>query len=263
MFRCSSPSSRSVFKRRGGGKVSIQHNAEPDSAEILMKTIVSMNGRSVETAVLSWCLERRSGGNLNISHDPVTKPTRHETSDLFDHTSRNRPRTGHTNRSVEFQVLVTSLSRNSILEDCTSGTILCKPTSDKCRENSAMRDDPTAEEKGALGDDIIFGPIHHAKMTLHYGRCGVEVQIDPFGGDGKKSWVVISRGVDGYATEISAGCKQSMYPETVAPQDASSSTEQSVAGVAFATRSKAKAPHQRCAEPNSPPVKFTTAASHG
>ena len=47
-----------------------------------------------------------------------------------------------------------------------------------------------------------------------------------------------------------------MYPETVAPQDESSSTEGLVADVAFATRSKAKAPPKRLAEPNSPPQKL-------
>ena len=47
-----------------------------------------------------------------------------------------------------------------------------------------------------------------------------------------------------------------MYPETVAPQDASASTEQSVADVAFATRSKAKAPHERSVDPSSSPVKL-------
>ena len=47
-----------------------------------------------------------------------------------------------------------------------------------------------------------------------------------------------------------------MYPETAAQQDASSSTEQSVTDMAFATRSKAKAPPKRSAEPSSPPVKL-------
>ena len=66
--------------------------------------------------------------------------------------------------------------------------------------------------------------------------------------------VVISRRLDRYVTELSAGCKQSKYPETVAPQDASSSTEQSVADMALAT-TISKTPPQRIAKPNSPPVK--------
>ena len=45
-----------------------------------------------------------------------------------------------------------------------------------------------------------------------------------------------------------------MYPETVAPQNASSSTEQSVADLAFCTP-RFKAPPRRLPEPNSPPVK--------
>ena len=50
----------------------------------------------------------------------------------------------------------------------------------------------------------------------------MEVQIDSSSGDGTTSWVVISRGVDRYVTEISAGCGMSICTETVAPQDASS-----------------------------------------
>ena len=79
------------------------------------------------------------------------------------------------------------------------------------------------------------------------------MQIDSLCDDGTKSWVLISRGVDRYVTGNSAGC---MCPETVAQQDASLSTEQSVADMAFATRSKAKTSRESSAEPSSPPVKL-------
>ena len=107
-----------------------------------------------------------------------------------------------------------------------------------------------------LGDNAIFGPIHDAKITLHCVRCGIELKIDSVTEDGTTSWVVISRGVGRYVAEASVGCKQSMYPETIAPQDEFSSTERLVADVSVATRSKAKAPPERIAEPNSPPVKL-------
>ena len=45
-----------------------------------------------------------------------------------------------------------------------------------------------------------------------------------------------------YVAEMSGGCKQSMFPETVAQQDASSSTERLVADMTFATRTKVKTP---------------------
>ena len=123
---------------------------------------------------------------------------------------------------------MTSSSRSEILEICGSDTILCDPTSGSgitttCREYSATRDDPATEAKGVLGDDTTCGAIHDAKITLHCGRHGIEVQIDSVSGDGPNSWVVISRCVDRYVTEASAGWKQSMFPETIAPKDNSSS----------------------------------------
>ena len=124
-----------------------------------------------------------------------------------------------------------------------------------CREHSATRDDPTAEAKGVLGDNTIFGPVHDAQNTLHYGRYSIEVQIDSVRGDGTKLWVVISRGVDRYVTEMSAGCKQFVHPETVALKDASSSTECLVADMEFVTKSIVKVPFERSVEPNSPLVK--------
>ena len=91
-------------------------------------------------------------------------------------------------------------------------------------------------------------------LSLHYGRYGIEVQIDSLSENGSKSWVVISGRVDRYVIELSVECKQSMYPETVAPQNASSSTEQSVAEMALITP-RFKAPRKRLADANSPPVK--------
>ena len=111
-----------------------------------------------------------------------------------------------------------------------------------CREYSAMRDDVAAEAKGVVEDNTIFGPIHNAMISSQYGLCGIEVQIDSVSGDGSKSLVVISRGLHRSNTEITAGCKQSMHPETATQQDASPSSEKSVADVSSATRSKVKSP---------------------
>ena len=68
--------------------------------------------------------------------------------------------------------------------------------------------------------------------------------------------------MDRHVTEISAGCKQSRYQETSTQQDASSSSQKSVADVAFATRSKIQSPPTRSSEPSNltvkvPPTPFT------
>ena len=64
----------------------------------------------------------------------------------------------------------------------------------------------------------------------------------------------VSRGLDRYVTDISAGCKQFLYPETTAQQDASSGAERSVADTTFATRSEIKSLPTRSSEPCKPPV---------
>ena len=48
-------------------------------------------------------------------------------------------------------------------------------------------------------------------------------------------------GVYRYVTEVSAGCNESMYPETVTLQNASSSSERTVEGTTLATRSTSPA----------------------
>ena len=116
-----------------------------------------------------------------------------------------------------------------------------------------------AKQKMHLGENSTFGPIHDAMISLQCGRYGIEAQIDSLSGDGSKSWVVISRGLDTHVSEMSVGCKQSMYIETATQQDARSGAERSVADMTFATRSKVKAAPTRRSEPSSPPVKQATA----
>ena len=81
-----------------------------------------------------------------------------------------------------------------------------------------------------------FRSIQYVEMDQNHGWSAVEA--------------------DGYITEVSPRRKQSMYTETVAPQSEISSTERLAADVAFATRSKTKAPPEIIAEPNSPPVQL-------
>ena len=61
------------------------------------------------------------------------------------------------------------------------------------------------------------------------------MQIDSLSGDGSKSLAVISRGLDRYVAEISAECKQHMFPETATWQDGSSSIENSVRSSEFSS----------------------------
>ena len=86
VLKCSFPLSRGVLKCKRG-KETIQYNAEPNSAEMLMKTIVSVSqsALSICRAVLICFREKRSDGDkispdtdLNNSHELVTKLSWHE-----------------------------------------------------------------------------------------------------------------------------------------------------------------------------------------
>ena len=97
-----------VLKRKKG-KDSFHCNADPNSADMLLKTIVSVSQFSIYRAVLIWNRGKRSEGdnaslntNLNLSQE-LTKLTRHEASDLYCLASRDRPRSVHRNTSVGFK----------------------------------------------------------------------------------------------------------------------------------------------------------------
>ena len=74
-FRCSSPFSRGVLESIGVGGSSSHYTADPNSAEMLLKTIVSINQFSTCRAVMIWCIGRREvqhvnpNENLNISQN--------------------------------------------------------------------------------------------------------------------------------------------------------------------------------------------------
>ena len=181
-----------VWEKR---KVSLHYNAETNPAEMLMKTIVSVSQLSMYRTVLTRYLERRCEGdnaspntNLNISQEPVTKLTRHETSDYFNVASRDRSRSVNKNGSVEFKSQGQVSREAGFSKPVKVGhhfviwpQILLEEhgITTSCREYSAMRGDPATEAKGVFTDNRIFGSIHDAKfITLHRGRYGIEVQVD-------------------------------------------------------------------------------------
>ena len=47
--------SRKTLKNKGGGKTSIQYNAEPQTAELQLRTVIAVNQFSIHGAVTTWC----------------------------------------------------------------------------------------------------------------------------------------------------------------------------------------------------------------
>ena len=98
VFRGTSPLSRGTLKSRGGGKYSIHFNAEPQTAELLLRTIIAVNQLCIYGAVAKWCNSKSPPQNVEpqsqedavreVPPQLVTRVTKHKTpNDL----ARGRP----------------------------------------------------------------------------------------------------------------------------------------------------------------------------
>ena len=59
VFRVTSPLSRGTLKSKGGGKLSVHFCADGDTIETVLRTIISLNQRSIYGAVSDLCDEYR------------------------------------------------------------------------------------------------------------------------------------------------------------------------------------------------------------
>ena len=57
VFRATSPLGRGFLKSKKGGKISIHYNGDSTTAELLFRTIISVNQLSVYGATSAWCEE--------------------------------------------------------------------------------------------------------------------------------------------------------------------------------------------------------------
>ena len=73
-----------------------------------------------------------------------------------------------------------------------------------CRDYSHPRD--ASYLKGVIGRNTKIGTAMGVLVTNQFDRYGVEIKIDSLANDGSQSWVVISRGVERYVTEIFLDC---------------------------------------------------------
>ena len=92
VFRGTSPLSRGSLKSKGGGKVSIHFNAEPQTAELLFRTVISDNQLSIHGAVARWCNHQvLPAAEPHVEHEAATEVppelvsrlTKHKTLDTL------------------------------------------------------------------------------------------------------------------------------------------------------------------------------------
>ena len=69
-------------------------------------------------------------------------------------------------------------------------------------------------QTGVIGNKTRIGPVLEVLIKVQFGRYGIEIKIDSLAGDGSKSWVVISRGVERFVTELSPDCTEPMNVDT-------------------------------------------------
>ena len=55
VFRGRSPLSGETLKSKGGGNTPIHYNAEPQTSELLLRTIIDAHQLSIYRAVAKWC----------------------------------------------------------------------------------------------------------------------------------------------------------------------------------------------------------------
>ena len=83
--------------------------------------------------------------------------------------------------------------------------------------------DPNRKDLFIRGNTKIC-PVLEVKVTKHFDRHGIEIMTDCMQKDGTQSWIVISRDVNKYVTELPEENKKLVHYEA-----ASSSTEELVA----------------------------------
>ena len=74
--------------------------------------------------------------------------------------------------------------------------------SNSCREYSHPRHDHRSEPEGAIRGNTKIGPVLEVKDTRHFDRYGIETKIGSVQKKGTQSWIVISRSVSKYMTEL-------------------------------------------------------------
>ena len=80
------------------------------------------------------------------------------------------------------------------------------------------------DPKQFLRGNTKIGPVLEVKITKEFDRRGIEIKIDSMQKDGTQSWMVISRGVGKYVTELAVDHTKPFHYE-----EASSGTGQLVA----------------------------------
>ena len=85
-----------------------------------------------------------------------------------------------------------------------------------CREYTSSRDDKRSKPRRWIRENTKIGPVLEVTVTSYLERYGIQVKIDSMPNDGTQSWIVISRGIKKYVTELPEENKKPIHYEEVA-----------------------------------------------
>ena len=218
---------RGTRKSTGCEKLLIHCCGDSDTAELIFRTFVSVNQLcihgAVSTGVKSLLTDfritfRRVQGNLHRkinrnqwchlrqcqqrpNHFWPSIQSRESCSADTDGNLQNVQMTFQVIRfstDAEFMKAATEGQHFTTIHDVEMAKPGCP---EPCRECTLPRDDDLLWPKRQIRGKTI-GPALEVIVTGHQGRYGIEIRIDSMQNDGCQIWIVISRGMNKYVTEM-------------------------------------------------------------
>ena len=113
-----------------------------------------------------------------------------------------------------------------------------------CREYTLPRDGKSSDPKGWIRGNTKIGPVLEVTTSYLQGKYGVEFRIESVNKDISHSWVRISHGLNKLVTDLSNN-KENDNNEQETSEMQFEDFALKTHGLAFASRSKAKAKPQR------------------
>ena len=244
LFRGSSAFFRGGLKSKAGGRTTTHCNADPATAELLLRSIISVYQLTIYGAEADWCEElaqqiadhssTRTGHLVpKVKNESESKVAPTDVSILTksplinvqarrnsvqQHREKfeNLPEDIRVSKASEDAGFIRKVSRGQHFVAVHDRQLAGLRCAGSCREYTSPRDDEGSEAKAWTRGGTKIGTVLEVKVTNHKERYGKEIKIDSKQNDGTQSWTVISRGINKYVTELPEENKKPIHYEEVA-----------------------------------------------
>ena len=217
VFRGTSALERGTSRSKGGGKLSKHLCGDPDTAELIFRTIISVNQLSIDGAVAGMCedLVSRisdhlvSTGKLVAEDKPETmvSPTDLSTttnpllnSDRARETCVREYKQRFTNLPDDLRMVkvcsdagfMKTVVRGQYFVTMDEAELTKLDCPGSCREYTLLRDDNLSQAKVETRRLALL----EVAVSYHQDRYGIETRINSLLGDGSQSWVMMCTGLN-------------------------------------------------------------------